>query len=197
MPEFVFITPPPGRDPVPMTYFMADPVNHPGNDEHAMLVKEPGEELDPACCCVDLQCCVPERECTDFPTTIFLTLSGFNCLLDDTWELTGGCSELGSPGSGLFDIVYLGEFTIGTCQFQLRMTCRQGEVDRWVLEMNLDDTGATSSVSDHWELPFAGVSCDPLHLVAVGPFTGTIVPPSELEVCDCALDVTPSGEATE
>lgn len=97
MPEFVFITPPPGRPDTPMTFFVADATHHPGNTPGAMLVKTPGETLDPACCCeAATVCCCPQFEIeATAPATLTLTVNAGSCP-----EIDGATVTLNRVGTG-------------------------------------------------------------------------------------------------
>lgn len=146
------------------------------------------------CCCIE-GCC-DDRECSTWPASVFVTLSGFGCWLDDTWELTGGCSELGGGETALEWGTIMGEQADCNPENSMSLACIRGEgdePDRFALA--IDMSGLFDGTAFDWVMTFSIVSCDPFMLVSNG-FTGSILPPEEETVCGCS-PAGPSGTVTE
>lgn len=185
MAEFFFITPPPGRADQPMTYFIADPTNHPNNDEGAMLVKEDQEELDPSCCCEgDEPCCCPQFfPLLDAPATLTATIDAPDCP-----EIDGAIITL-VKGGGSPCNTYTGEAVVGNCGgsvtagFTLECTGEANGCDNYQLTMGLAQANCTASGKLGPFPSEAGCSCEPLDL----RFCGFTIKDSGLApgTCDC------------
>lgn len=140
--------------------------------------------------------CCEERPCEDFPPSVFLTLNGFGCVLDDTWQLDGGCSIV----DGRRVIEYLGSFFNDDCEWTFDLECQEGangQPDKFILSITIAGLGGSAN---DWRMEFAVLSCIPLHLISTGVFTTgepPILPPGAETACGCPPPDSPSGEVIE
>jgi len=182
-----FITPPPNTPDQPVTYFIADPVNHPNNNTGDMLLREEAELSDSCCCEVAATCCCSQFNTEEgAPATLTLTIDAPGCP-----EIDGASATLTKSGGGDCITYSNGSHAIGDCGSPVAVgwslqcdeapltACENFSLTLTRSTLNCVINGGAS----HNIGASSGCTCSPLDLV----FTGFIIDDSGIGPgsCDC------------